>query len=40
MDDTQRASYELLVRMFLTEVERERREVEGLMHGVPEGAAA
>lgn len=39
MDDAQRSAYELLVRMFLGEVERERLEVERLMC-TPEGAAA
>lgn len=40
LDEAQRLSYDLLVRMFLAEVERERNEVEGLIAGVPEGAAA
>jgi len=40
MDEAQRRAYELMVCLFLSEVERERLEVQGLIAGVPEGAAA
>ncbi len=35
MDEAQRAAYNLLVRLFLTEVERERLEVEAIVAGTP-----
>jgi hypothetical protein len=40
MDAAERSAYELLVRLFLAEVEREYREVEAMAAGVPAGAAA